>query len=295
MLNSRLSTEIIFRLLSFKTVFVVIILCVFAFFYINQQKWSVKTLRYHYQVKNTTNELIDAAELSVMVPIDIRSRQRVVMINANSDFLNVKSSESSSVTFTIQDLPPYATKIIDLTVQLEVSDRVPLDILLTPKYTQTAKYIEVNSTEVQTLASQFLSLRNNIEYAEHIKDWLFNNVQKLSYIAENRGARYAIAQRQGDCTEHMFGFVSLMRARGISARGVAGFYLPKDVSLIGADDYHNWAEFYHWGRWLLVDSLKNIFNADYENYIVVRFIDGDSGAYSERFINSDPRISILTQ
>lgn len=67
----------------------------------------------------------------------------------------------------------------------------------------------------------------------------------------------------------MYAFVSLARANGIPARGISGFWMPGESTIINAADHHDWAEFYDGERWVLVDANKKFFDSFYENYIAV--------------------------
>ncbi|MHA2105942.1 MAG: transglutaminase-like domain-containing protein, partial [Candidatus Hodarchaeales archaeon] len=69
------------------------------------------------------------------------------------------------------------------------------------------------------------------------------------------GAKYAVLNRQGDCTEYSALFVAMCRQQGIPSRLVAGF---KKTSHNNKIEWirHAWAEFLYNGQWIPIDILE---------------------------------------
>ncbi len=176
------------------------------------------------------------------------------------------------LSFTFENLPPFAVKIISIKVSLLLSespvqispDRLPNDLL--PDYC-----IESDSTEVMTLAKQ-LQLDSSLKTAQVIYDWIISNIKYAGYIAEPKGALYALKNMSGDCTEYMSLFVALSRANNIPARALAGFVLENDA-VVKSYDYHNWAVFNDGKVWRVADAQKNNFLKKDNNYIAMQVLN----------------------
>ena len=101
------------------------------------------------------------------------------------------------------------------------------------------------------------------------------------------GAKYALLNKQGDCTEYSALFTALCRISNIPARLVAG--LKHDSS---SDSWirHAWAEFYYNGFWIPVDVV--------EGYIIgftPEIIPLFKGNWMSENMNREIKISILPE
>src|SRR5690606_36580352 len=97
-------------------------------------------------------------------------------------------------------------------------------------------------------------------------------------------------------TEFMHAFIALARLNGIPARAVGGFELESDAAVVRSQDYHNWAEFYQNGRWIVADAQKQVFDRlGSRKYIAFRYLNEnpDDQNYSQRFLTFDPRLFVL--
>ncbi len=165
--------------------------------------------------------------------------------------------------FLFEDLPPYATKIVTITVDLLLSE-TPLS---TPNpsqdgnsYLRAEQYCESDDPDIAQLAQQ-LHTSTPAATVKNIIDWVASHVNYIGYLKNPRGARYALKYKQGDCTEFMYLFMALCRAAGIPARGVGGYVTSKSTILKPAE-YHNWAEFYDDGIWKIADPHKECVQAE---------------------------------
>lgn len=249
-----------------------ITLClVLYFFYRDSGKpysTASKTLRFNYTLSNISDEFIPHADFSIKIPMSIDGIQNVETINSShkNELVQTNTGEQG-VHFSIENISPYASKVIDLTLVVDVSDRPKYERINATDYLISEKYIELDSSAVKALAPQ-LTGSSSQETARNIYDWLVNNVASLSYTADSKGAQYLIEKKVGDCTELMYAFVALARANGIPARGVTGFWIPTESTIINAADYHDWAEFYDGRRWVLVDPSKGVFDNPDFSYVV---------------------------
>lgn len=131
------------------------------------------------------------------------------------------------------------------------------------------RYIETADPGIQSLAAK-LKRPESRDTALAIYDWIKQHLHYAGYVADDRGARYALDQLRGDCTEYAYLAVALARANGIPARMVGGYVIDKNA-ILRATDYHNWAEIYFDGAWRLLDAQKEHWLSPAENYVAFRF------------------------
>ena len=225
-----------------------------------------KLLRFNYVIKNESGRFIADSRFVVAIPMHIEGVQSVESISSSYEY-RTSNTDFHSIEFLLKNITPYSSKIIDLTLTIKLSSKSKSDSWKSREYLQAQKYIESDSSEIKELAAQ-LKGKTSTETARNIHRWLVNNINPSSYTADSKGAAYLIKNKAGDCTEFMYAFIALARATGIPARGISGFWIPDESSIINAADYHDWAEFYDGERWVLVDSSKNVFDSDHLNYII---------------------------
>jgi len=174
--------------------------------------------------------------------------------------------------FTVNDFPPYATKIIQIKARVLLSDKpVPATVKDIKPYLKAEKYIESDDPNIFNTAKK-LDASGHLKTAENIFRWVAGNVQYTGYIKKGRGALYALSHKKGDCTEFMYLFTALCRAVKIPARCIGG-YIKKESSILKPGDYHNWAQFYEDGTWRISDPQNKVFMKENSNYIAMRIIE----------------------
>jgi transglutaminase-like putative cysteine protease len=123
-------------------------------------------------------------------------------------------------------------------------------------YTRTQEFMEL-TPEVIRLAKQIVGNEKNPYFmAKAIYAWCVNNI---SYkYPPNRGIRYCLPRRTGDCGSYSLIFVSLCRAVGIPARVANGHWCCKAKL-----NYHVWPEFYlpNYG-WIPADATDGRITRD---------------------------------
>jgi len=154
--------------------------------------------------------------------------------------------------FVLPNIPPYATQLINVTAQLMLASQTqPITNNHTPQFLGEEPFIEISHPKIQALASR-LATEQQLPTNRQIFNWVSQHIRYQGYLRENRGALYALREKQGDCTEYMYLFIALARANQIPARGIGG-YISHDDTLLKPQDYHNWAEFYLNNKWHLAD------------------------------------------
>ncbi len=232
-----------------------------------------KHVKYGFTVQNKTNKLITDGNLYVYAPVKKNSFQSCVKLDANFPYkLVLNEPQNQILEFEITDLPPYATRIIQIEANLEYNETAGKTDLR-KNYLLAETKIESSHPDIVGLAKK-LKKTGPMETAGNIYRWVSSNIEYAGHIKENRGALYALQNKKGDCTEFMSLFIALCRADEIPARGIAGYTCTGDCILV-PQDYHNWAEFYINGTWLLADCQKKVFNKNNSNYIAMQIIFDD--------------------
>ncbi|TGO02080.1 hypothetical protein PN36_31060 [Candidatus Thiomargarita nelsonii] len=245
-----------------------------------------RTLRYSFNLKNTGNQLIKKAEFWTQAPVKQTATQKVIQIKTSHPYkILTDNLDNQTLHFELTNIPPYATRQINITTELKLSQTTNP----TPKkleYLKEEPLIQISHPDIQSVAKKLKNNKKPLATTEKIYKWVAKHIQYAGYIAENRGALYALHQKRGDCTEYMYLFTALARANGIPARGIAGYIYKKD-SILKPQDYHNWAEFYLDGKWHLVDPQNNVFMEKQSDYIVMQILS--SKEKTSRFWASDER------
>jgi transglutaminase-like putative cysteine protease len=232
----------------------------------------LKRISYRFVIQNTSNHLVNQAELWVNAPVAETSTQRVTKISS-SHFYDIVGDDAGNRIFhyTFDNLPPYASKVITIRADLLMRERPQRRIRVkNAVYLLEEPFIETDDLLIRRLA---LSLKagNPRATAKNIYRWITGNIRYVGYIKNNHGARHALQTKQGDCTELMYLFVALCRAAGVPARGIAGYHCPESTAL-DPSQYHNWAEFYAEGCWWLCDPQKRVFMQQAADYVALRVI-----------------------
>lgn len=141
-------------------------------------------------------------------------------------------------------------------------------LLARSAWLQPERFIESDAGEIRALAAS-LRRQDDLASARAIYDWVKDNLAYAGYVAQDLGARHALLNRRGDCTEYADLVVALARANGIPGRMVGGYVTDRD-SAPRPQEYHNWAELYLDGAWRLVDAQKENWLAPHDQYIAFR-------------------------
>ena len=232
-----------------------------------------RQVQYSFTLSNKTNRLIKKVEFWAYAPVKQTSTQLCDNIKSSHPYQMITDDLGNQVLhFTVNDFPPYATKIIQIKARVLLSDKpVPATVRDIKPYLKAEKYIESDDPGLSNAAEK-LNSSSRLKTAENIFHWVAGNVQYAGYIKKNRGALYALSHKKGDCTEFMYLFTALCRAVKIPARCIGG-YIAKENSILKPGYYHNWAQFYEDGAWRISDPQNKVFMKEDSNYIAMRIIE----------------------
>lgn len=250
-----------------------------------------KTVRYSITVENHGNRLIKKPTITVAAPLEITATQKTTNIKATTEYqLKTDNDGNRYLEFTPEYIAPYASKIIEITVNLL---HAPGPKITTEKAEQIEKeyiepqpLIEVENPEIKRLAAALKkksekkktskksnketeNINSRTKLAKTAYNWIKRNIQYSGYLSEARGALYALKNRKGDCTEFAYLYTALLRANKIPARVVSGFVYEGNA-ILDPRNYHDWVEYYADSRWHTVDLQGKKFKEATHNYIAVK-------------------------
>ena len=146
-------------------------------------------------------------------------------------------------------------------------------------YLKDEKGLEINDSTIIAAAYKALGT-NEYEIVNELFLFVARTMIYNKYLIKSVGAKRALSQRCGDCTEYSDLFVALCRARHIPARVIGGLVVPLETST-GFNNYkHNWTEVYFKDfGWVPIDvlhnRLKNNFTKMENKYIYLTFVRND--------------------
>jgi len=230
-----------------------------------------RVVQYGYTLQNTSTSVLKKAEFRTYGPVKQTATQKLIRITASHSYRLVEDEFGNQVlAFEFENMPPNGSKVISITAELAVTSKPNPIGGSANRFLGADEYIETDDARVQGLA-QSLIVGSPYETAQKIQGWIESNIQSEAYIADDRGAVYALKHRRGDCTEFSYLFAALGRASGIPVRIMGGYVYENNASLKAAD-YHNWAEFNADGVWHLADPQKKNFASRQASYIAMRVI-----------------------
>jgi hypothetical protein len=232
-----------------------------------------RQISYSFTIKNTTNRVIENAEFWCFAPVKKTATQVCRTITSSHGYNLVTDSFGNQILhYTLDLMPPYGSKIITVTANLNLSDSFntidagDLKLFLKPR-----KYMETDHPDIIRTAEKFTT-PDTLETARKAFDWIAGNLKYAGYISRDRGALYALKNKKGDCTESMYLFAAFCRVNNIPARCMGG-YTCRENAILKPSGLHNWAEMFHGGTWKLVDPQKKAFMKNLSHYIATRIID----------------------
>jgi len=244
-----------------------------------------KQIRYSFTLSNSTGKLLENPRFWTYLPIPVTSHQKVKKITTNYPYQEKRDElGNDTIYFDLKDIPPYGARIVSITVDMLMSESsVAMSVGDRAHFLSREPYIESDDTRIATLAAQ-LHDESPAVMARNDFEWVAKNITSESFIAEDRGAVYALETHKGDCTEFSYLLTALYRAQRIPARAMGG-YVFSGNGVMKAVDYHNWSEFYLDGTWHVADAQKGAFADKQTDYVAMRVIatGGAAKIASQRF------------
>lgn len=220
-------------------------------------------------------ELVDQT-LWLYLPVAVTATQKLESIDVTIPYKQeIDPLRQTILSLSLPAFAPKSTKIVTVSALVSVSHPPKAETLSNPSFwLEEERYIEKSDPHILALAGQLTKSQPN-ETALAIYRWVSQKIASQGYVADDLGAAYALAKRQGDCTESAYLVTALARANGIPARVVGG-YVVNGSTVLKATDYHNWAELYFEDAWQLVDAQKQYYLASNDNYIAFHYYKGQA-------------------
>jgi transglutaminase-like putative cysteine protease len=231
-----------------------------------------RQIQYSFTLQNFANQTLRDAEFWAHAPVRQTANQSCERLEVSHPY-QLLSDEHGNQTlyFKLPEMPPFGSVIISVTATLLLSDTPNRLPGAQPKeYLKPEPFCESTAPEIARHAASFGSGKS-VMVAENIFNWVASNIQYAGYLRNERGALYALKNRQGDCTEFMYLFAALCRAREIPARNIGG-YVCSGNTVVKPAEYHNWSEFFDGRLWRLADPQRKGWMKDSSRYIAMRVI-----------------------
>lgn len=255
-----------------------------------------KHIKYRFSLHNKSNERLNNQLFRVYAPVKETASQKVIEIKASQKYTLITDKYKNQIlVFHFAELAPYSSKQISIQVQLNMA-KIPnyQTLSISEDYLQSTPYVELDAPQVQQL-SAIIKQKSDAQSALKAYQWSVNNIRYNGYRAEQMSASETLKRRVGDCTEFMHVVTAINRSNQIATREVAG-YIVSQSRILKSNEYHNWAESYLDGRWLLSDPQNKKHQRDHQDYIAFRHYGNDPLNPLQdvhRYKVSDPRLRVV--
>ena len=219
-------------------------------------------------IENNSNVLYEDTffYLTTAVNAEIRSTNGIDL-SAIEEVGN--NSGGKTLIFKTVPQPPFSRYQISVTLRVSRIDEGEWE-------SETAELKNVDVVFVNAISKMSVNESNSTRSnAKYIHSWIEKNISNDAYRSDVKGAEWAFKNRRGDCTEQALLYVALARAAGLPARVMGGYIVERSGRVFGKD-YHNWAEVYVEGKWLIADPFYGVFDQGYEKYIATQVVDYDN-------------------
>ena len=253
-----------------------------------------RTVRYSLTVRNTTAEPVEGAEVRVYAPVKETATQQTIGLDISQPFEVLEDDLGNQVVCLQFDLPAYGVRAVSVEARVAfATSPTPVRLAGVEQLTGPAPFIEVDHPLIHEAATK-LGGTSPEDIARRAYEWVADHVIESGYVAEDLGALSTLKVGKGDCTESMYLFIALVRARGIPARGVEGFVIRGDA-VLRAQEFHNWAEYYAGETWHLADPQRRVLGPAEEQYLAMRIIESPAAgpaATTRRFEALHPALEV---
>ncbi len=176
---------------------------------------------------------------------------------ARCEFYGVGAGESAQVELT------YQVRAYELSYGLSPCQGETLNTFL-----DAEANVEADDPSIEALADQLSEGQDNpCQTLRVLYDYVGDNMTYSSYQASDHGAKWALDQRSGDCTEFADLLLALSRAAGIPARFLEGVTYREGTRSELGQIKHDWLEAYLPGvGWVPLDPTWGRFAERRESY-----------------------------
>lgn len=231
-----------------------------------------RQVRFSLTIENPTSRNLLNQKIWLYAPVKRTATQQLESLTISYPYMLEEDDLGNQIIrFSFDSFPAYSTRIITVTANLLMSSHQRQSELKRPAlFLDEETYVEKNYPPIQLLAASIAD-KAPIDPVEPMYQWVKSNMIYAGYVAEDLGAKYAMSNRRGDCTEYAYLIAALGRASGIPSRILGGFVLDKNRSP-QPSEYHNWTETYINGRWEMVDAQKENYRSNVEQYVAMQII-----------------------
>lgn len=232
---------------------------------------TLRRLRFTLRFENPYSRSLGRQRFWCYLPMSIASRQQLRQVDVSMQHRVLDDDLGHRILeLTLDTVPPLAQKVVTVSIGIVVGEKPQAEALSQPSvWLSPERFIESDDALVREAAK---GLRRDSQEAtvRAIYEWVRDHLTYAGYLADDLGARYALENRRGDCTEYADLVVALARANGIPARMVGGYVLTQDAAP-RPQDYHNWAEVFLGDGWRVVDAQKRNWLHAMSQYVAYRF------------------------
>lgn len=238
-----------------------------------------RTVRYGFTVQNQQARAAETVNFRTYAPVEQTPTQKLEGIEASHPY-RVEEDEwgNQILHFTLRDLPPHGQAIVQVTARLRLA-REPnptRDGLSSGQLLSPSRLAPADHPRIRKLADSLSGEESPQATLRSTHRWAVENIAYEGYIAEDRGALYALENETGDCTEAMSLTLALLRANEVPAVGVAGYPTSGDT-VLSPEDFHNWVLAWAGGAAWVTDPVNERLEKGLPGYIAFRLFSPEEG------------------
>ena len=262
----------------------------------NLKQWSRRRIRFSLLLTNPTEKALMAQTIYCYLPASIPERQHFSSSSVSVPHAIISDRYGHNVlVMEFPELQAYLRKNITVDVVLNLENSTSKSTASAQGWLKSEPFIECDAREIREVAVD-LKRVDQILTAKASFEWIRDNIRDSGYLSEDRGALEAVLTGHGDCTEFAYLMVALCRANGIPSRMVGGHVIGSDA-VLAPYDYHDWAEVYLSGAWIIADVQKGFWAPRASEYVAFRFhsdsIENPIGMKHRFHVDGEAQVALL--
>ncbi|MBP8285284.1 MAG: transglutaminase domain-containing protein [Rhodoferax sp.] len=263
---------------------------------VEPKKWTRRRVRFSLLLTNPTERKLKAQAIYCYLPASALGRQNLISASVSVPHAVIPDSYGHNLlVMEFSELQPHMRKNITVDIILNIGTLAYGSTTPSQEWLRDEPFIECDAREIRDIAVK-LKRADQISTAKASFKWVVENIRDSGYLSEDRGALDAILSGHGDCTEFAYLIVALCRANGIPSRMVGGHVIVKDA-VLAPYDYHNWAEVYVSGYWIIADAQKGFWDPPSNEYLAFRFhsdlISNRVGMKHRFHVDGDAQVALV--